>query len=469
MTTFFSAYKKITIIIVFFVVLTATGSCKTATGEAGNDSSSNSGNTASTCTISAGDAPTGWANCIRTSDLAGNSVTPPDSTKGTTGGYGGTAVTVNSRSDLIKYAEKGNYIIYVNGIIDMSNGLLPDSAAGTTDALDSFIRANTAGSYATLAAWKSAYGSACSADADESGTLAEIRSRLSSTYGSTIKLIPASNTTIIGLTSKSGIKGGTIQISSVSNVVIRNLIIQDAFDPFPQHEKNDGFNANWDCIQIQSSRYIWIDHCTLQDTIASSDNDFDHVAVQATYGSSCTTGEKWQVFDGLCDIKKASDFITVSYCKFYNHDKTSLIGHSDSYTGDTNHQTITLHHNYYLNCRQRLPMVRFATIHIYNNYYETDSSSERSNSYAVGIRRNSRIVAENNYFGSGICYSFKDSYGTLYTSGNTDNSIKGCTSEISSSMPWTPANYYTYTLDSASDLNTSIPSNAGAGVWAVSR
>ena len=229
---------------------------------------------------------------------------------------------------------------------------------------------------------------------------------------------------------------------------MRNLIIQDAYDPFPQIEKGDGFNANYDAIEISGgSKYVWIDHCTLRDTISKTDSDFDTVTLKD--GAE----KKYQVFDGLCDIKQASDFITVSYCKFMDHDKTQLIGHSADYTDDTNHQTITLHNNYYLNCGQRLPMVRFSTIHIYNNYYDTDGTG-RKNSYCIGLRENNKVYAENNYFGNVTPVS--NSQGSYYFTGNYGYDNTG-------SAAWTPSNYYTYTPLSAAEAKADVIENAGAG------
>ena len=53
----------------------------------------------------------------------------------------------------------------------------------------------------------------------------------------------ASNTKVIGLSENSGIKGGSFLLKNVQNIVIRNTKIKDAFDPFPDIQKNDGFNA----------------------------------------------------------------------------------------------------------------------------------------------------------------------------------------------------------------------------------
>ncbi|WP_296330410.1 Ig-like domain-containing protein [uncultured Treponema sp.] len=419
--------------------------------------------------ISASDTPTGWASYTGTTYFDKSTAnTPPDASKGASGGYGASSskiYTVSTRSALLSaLSGTDKKIIYIDGMIDMTDGLLPAKANTSSTALDSWIKSQASSltnssSYGdvsskvtSLATWKTWYASGVKSTADESGVYKTARSKLSGNYGSIIKLNIQSNTTIIGLTDNSGIKGGCIKISGASNVVIRNLFIQDSFDPFPQIEKGDGFNANWDGIEISNaSKYIWIDHCTIQDTIATTDDDFDHIKL------SDGVELKYQVFDGLCDIKQASDFVTVSYCKFANHDKTSLIGHSSSYTDDLNHQTITLHHNYYYNCKQRLPMVRFATIHIYNNFYET--SGGRGNSYCIGLREKNRVYAENNYFGSGVTPT-SNSQGDYYFTGNYGYSNAG-------SAAWTPSEWYSYEADTASNAKTDVTDNAGAGVWAV--
>ena len=77
----------------------------------------------------------------------------------------------------------------------------------------------------------------------------------------------ASNTTIIRLSKSSGIKGGSLLLKNVQNIAIRNMKIEDAFDPFPDIEKNDGFNAQYDGVSIESSKNIWVDHCHFKDTV----------------------------------------------------------------------------------------------------------------------------------------------------------------------------------------------------------
>ena len=373
---------------------------------------------------------------------------------------GGT--TVKTRDELRSAVNSGGVII-IDGMIDMSEGRLVAAGKKSTDstsALDNFVKSNS--SYTTYSAWVKAYSEACKltteddkADATDgtgNSSLQSVMKKLNDEYGKIIRLDLQSGTTLIGKGPGCGIRGGTIQINGQSNIQIRNLTIQDPFDPFPHHEANDGYNAQWDGVNIQGTcSNIWIDHCTFEDTI-----DLGYVN---TNGSS---QEKWQTYDGLCDMKNDSTNITVSNCKFQNHDKTMLIGSSDS-DGDSSKRFVTLYGNYFYNCGQRLPMVRNTTIHILNNYYDA-SSPHYSQSYAVGCRKDCIIYAEGNYFGSGIQYSFKDNYGTLHASGNTDNSSKRNSTTIKGSTLFKDAvKAYTYTAVSADAAKTDAENNAGAG------
>ena len=157
-------------------------------------------------------------------------------------------------------------------------------------------------------------------------------------------------------------------------------------------------------------------------------------------------------------MKNDCSGITISWNKFQNHDKTMLIGSSDK-DGDNTKRTITLHHNHFYNCGQRLPMVRNSQIHIFNNIYEVNNPYYKSQ-YCIGVRKNSLIIAENNYFGSGINYSFKDSKGTVYASGNSDSAKKSSAS-FSDTKPFTVP--YEYNLDSVDDALYSVKNDAGSG------
>lgn len=433
------------------VVTEVSGSSGSGSGgsESGGSGSGESGGETGSNVISKNDTPTGFANI----DVSKMTKT----------------VTVSTKADFKKYVEAGGYIVYVSGTIDLSEGMLPTEAGGSTSALDAFVKAQSGGEYTSYKTFIDAYTNSCSSstdhgtnpkksswaactvDGDTATTLMNQMWYLNTNYGTAITIKPKSNTMVIGLDENAEIYGGCFNISSVNNVAVRNVKIRDAYDPFPHHEKGDGFNAQHDCIVIQGTSYnIWIDHCTLQDSY--------HCAKAAN-------GEKFQTYDGLLDMKNNTYNLTVSYCKFQDHDKTMLIGSSSS-DGSNETRTITLHHNYFLNCGQRLPMVRNTKLHNFNNYYDTDANRYWTQQYAVGVRENALIVSENNYFGTGVKYSYKDSDGTLYHSGDIDNSSnKITTTTVTSTKPFTPT--YSYTPDAAADLPTLIPENAGAGVWNV--
>ena len=447
-----------------------TSSSEYIIADGGTITDSDTSGATGTLAISSGDVPTGYAGV------------------GYASAYGSLSwitQTVSTRSALVSAANhsSGNYLIIVDGMIDMTDGMLPSKSGESTTALDSFVNTKSSGAYSTYEAWVAAYAKACSLTSDDetenttegSGntTLYSKLWALSNAYKSQIQLNIKSNTIIVGKDASSGIKGGTLSMSGVSNVQLRNLIIQDAYDPFPHHENGDGYNAQWDGIVIQGDcSYIWIDHCTIQDTMTVS-----HVKTGGT------TTEKWQTYDGLLDIKGNGQNITVSYCKFKNHDKTSLIGNTDSTETYTNssgtkvtvtsgYRKITYHHNYFYNCGQRLPMVRYTTMHLYNNLYKS-SSPDYTQQYAVGVRTGSIIYSENNYFDTGILYAFSgdtssSKVGTFYSSEDKAdstvtlyNSSKGISAPNGSSVFATSVGAYSYTAESAATVKANLPSEAG--------
>jgi pectate lyase len=161
----------------------------------------------------------------------------------------------------------------------------------------------------------------------------------------------ASNKTVIGVGSGSGVTGGGLNLSGVRNVIIRNLVFRNASD---------------DSINVQSSTTnVWIDH-----------NDLANG------------------YDGLIDIKRGSDFITVSWNHLHDHDKSMLLGHSDDNAAeDLGHLRVTYVHNWFDGTNQRHPRVRFANpVHVLNNYYSNIGS------YGVASTENAGVFVERNYF-----------------------------------------------------------------------
>ncbi|MBQ8678869.1 MAG: polysaccharide lyase family 1 protein [Treponema sp.] len=373
------------------------------------------------------------------------------------------AKTVSTKEELRSALRKGG-VIYVNGMIDMSDGMLPSEGGASNAALDAFVKKHSR--FSTYKEYKDAYAAACTTSTDDSSkgpqsSMYTTMHDLNLTYRDVIQVAIRSNTILIGLTSESGFSGATISINGVSNVILRNLTIRDAYDPFPHHEANDGYNAQHDTVAIQGSKNIWVDHCTFADTINVS-----HVL---TAGKN---DEKWQTFDGLCDITNGNDNITISYCKFMNHDKTMLIGSSDSESIKPENRHITLHHNYFYNCGQRLPMVRLTTVHTYNNFFEVAKDAPYKSNYALGVRYNALIQSENNYYGSGTGYSFSGNsgskQGTVYSIGDIDKTTNGKKTgqyKVSKSPLFTIP--YTYATITAEEVPDYVKANAGAGMIPV--
>ena len=149
-----------------------------------------------------------------------------------------------------------------------------------------------------------------------------------------------SDKTIVGLGSTARIEHGgltiglpvdddvtTVPANAVHNIIIRNLSFSGATD---------------DAINVQMfSHHLWIDH-----------NDL-------------CCGD-----DGAVDIKRGSDYVTVSWNRTHDHDKTFLLGHDDDNAAqDVGHLRVTYHHNFFDGSDQRNPRVRFGDpVHVFNNY-----------------------------------------------------------------------------------------------------
>lgn len=387
-------------------------------------------------------------------------------------------VTVTTRKELMNAIKKENSLIYIDGMIDMSDegsgSKLPAEGASNiavSSVMDSWIASKTSNAYTTYGTWVEAYAAVCEKSTDDkkvgnsgNSSLCSMVWTLNNAWKSVIQLNLKSNTTIIGLGNNSGIRGGTISINGIKNVVIRNLTLVDSIDMFPHHEKNDGFNAQFDCITIQGSNTanIWIDHCTMKDTLV-----MQHV--------QSGTKEKWQNYDGLCDIKGDGKGITVSNCHMYHHDKTMLVG-SDDDEGDNTVRKLSVINNHFDTCVQRLPMARNSQFHVLNNWYTFDTTQsvgdgKSKGDYCIGARKGALIYSEANYFDSNMQYSIRGNESTastakVYDTGSVDNNTKE-TSEYTevSSAPFTVP--YSYEPMTAENAKTYVAANAGAGVWTV--
>ncbi len=142
--------------------------------------------------------------------------------------------------------------------------------------------------------------------------------------------------------------------------------------------------------------------------------------------------------DGSTDVKYCHS-VTISYTQYNKTHKTNLIGSRDSAL----QYNITLHHNYYNQCGSRLPLVRQANIHMYNNYYYGStgySSSIRANCYAFvencyydGGKNPYEIVTSSTYSKTGAKY-YNNLFNNVSSSGSykKENTVASRTASVSS-------------------------------------
>ncbi|MFI8168762.1 polysaccharide lyase family 1 protein [Streptomyces sp. NPDC085931] len=227
-------------------------------------------------------------------------------------------------------------------------------------------------------------------DRPVSGEQEELRAASAAHQDQAIKANVPANTTIIGVGKGAGILGGSLQIKGVDNVIVRNLTFEAPVDCFPQWDPTDdnntgAWNSEYDGVVVYGSTHVWIDHNTLTDGRHPD--------------SSLPTyfGKTYQQHDGLLDVVRGSNHVTVSWNSFRDHDKTMLIGNSDGATADdTGKLKVTLHHNRFEGIVERAPRVRFGQVDSYNNHFVV--TEDQKWGYVYGIGKESRLVAEHNAF-----------------------------------------------------------------------
>ncbi len=264
-------------------------------------------------------------------------------------------------------------IVLVSGRIDLSEGRSCTDYADPDYSLEGFLAAYDPG------VWGRA--------AKPSGVLEDARVRSARRQSEQIRVNVGSNTTIVGVNG-GRLEHGSLVLTNVTNVIVRNLEVTDAADCFPAWDPTDGSAGNWnslyDLVSLSGATNVWLDHNTFSD---GNNHDRD----QPLY-----FGRPYQVHDGATDFIRGSDLITVSWNDYYDHDKTMLIGSTDTPGVDVGKLRVTVHHNRFGNVGQRAPRVRFGQVDVYNNVYVATSDDEYIYSLGVGVE--SSIYAENNFF-----------------------------------------------------------------------
>lgn len=231
-----------------------------------------------------------------------------------------------------------------------------------------------------------------------------------------------SNKTIIGLGDDATLKWFGLRADGAHNIIIRNLTITDV--------RTD------DAIALRDCHHVWIDHCDLH-----------------------------KAKDGLLDFTLGSDFITVSWTIFREHDKVSLINSGTNHWEDHNKNRNTYYYNWFKDNVQRNPRVGYGLGHVFNNYYTNITS------YAIGTHTRAKVLAENNYFFNTNnpfqqMYNHNDweaNYGDLESVGNIFENSRGNTTGTGKSFD--PSFYYDYDfiLSDAAAIPNLVSTYAGPG------
>ena len=194
-----------------------------------------------------------------------------------------------------------------------------------------------------------------------------------------------SNITIEGIGADATIFQWGLTFSKCNSIEVKNLTFDDYTEDAVGIQGEEGNENNY-------STY-WIHNCTFEEGV----NNWD-----LSYEKDKADG------DGSTDFKYAHN-LTISYCKYNGTHKTNLIGSGN----DALQYNVTLHHNYYLNCKARLPLVRQSNIHMYNNYYSGTTST------GISARAHSFAFVENCYFDGKnpymLAYEVKDNVDPIGT------------------------------------------------------
>lgn len=300
---------------------------------------------------------------------------------------------------------------------------------------------------------------------DPSGPLEDARVAAATVQARQTQQHVGSNVTLVGV-GDARVVGANLRIRDASNVIVRNLTLSDAYDCFPQWDPGDTADGNWnsayDNLSVWTSTSVWVDHVTLDD------GDHPPAALDTVYG------RPYEIHDGLLDITHGSDLVTVSWNHFRDHDKTSLVGSSDSRTQDRGQHRVTYHHNLWTDVGQRAPRVRYGDVHVYNEVYEQTRATGYT--YLLGAGVESSVVAEQNTFDlapgvdpATVVTSWRGTM--LQESGSVVNGVPtdllaafnaASATPLEDAARWTPSDHYAPRVQPAAEAAAAVRAHAGA-------
>ena len=236
---------------------------------------------------------------------------------------------------------------------------------------------------------------------------------------------------IIGFATLGEFNGIGIKVFRANNIILQNLKVHHVL----------AATGDGDCIGIEGpASHVWVDHCELYNVYQGAGVDD---------------------YDGLLDAKADCEYLTFSWNYLHDAWKASLMGFTDT---DNFDRKITYHHNRFENINSRLPLFRFGTGHVFNNYYKDIAST------CVNPRVGACVKIENNYFENArnpyvTAYSTQDGFGDIlgnvlvnspFVYASDVRVLPACTSSI-------PYNYAAV-LTPAADVPVQVTANVGIGV-----
>jgi pectate lyase len=269
-------------------------------------------------------------------------------------------------------------------------------------------------------------------------TLADLQAAVAGDTPAVIQLAASFTGSVKGIGSNKTIQAtpgivltGHLGLSGSINVILQNLTVVG-------YNCNDNADcqSGADAVTIdRGSHHIWVDHCDISD------------------GS-----------DGNLDVVGASDYVTISWTKFWysgerpgGHQFSDLIGSADQDTGDAGHLRVTWHHDWWgQRVVERMPRARYGLVHLFNNLY-----TAANDDYCIGLGVNANILVEDVVF-DGVRATFDT---TSFS--NAASVLASFADEYVSSFPapdrgtgvFTPP--YDYTLQPADEVEATVMQNAG--------
>lgn len=268
------------------------------------------------------------------------------------------------------------------------------------------------------------------------------------THASVIEIKKTSNISIIGVGNNALFDQIGIHVREASNIIIQNVHIRNV------KKSGSPISNGGDAIGMETNvDRVWIDHNWLE----------------------ASGGEK-DGYDSLLDMKAGVTNVTVSYNLFNDSSRGGLIGSSDS---DNKNNNITFHHNWYKNIEQRTPLIRHATVHMYNNYWSNENRAAMI--HGINSRMTASALVESNYFQNvnNPLLASKDSSQAGCWQTNNDNTLidyiytrtvangqaHAIPEIVDGQMQSTCAVSVPYTveMDAAADVPGIVTANAGVG------